>query len=401
MKKCKFLAFCVTALFAVFFLGKVFLAYADTDKLNVYEITVKVNDDGTLSMDYHLEWEVLESDSAGALSWVKIGIPNNHVLSYEPKSDVIKKMSISKSGGTYAEIHFKKKYYKGDVVSFDFHLEQDYMYEMNMLTDGETVFEFTPGWFDEMRVEKLTIRWKSENVTSISPSALHMGNYYIWITSLKRGGKYKISVTYPNDAYNFNKSKTIKQSSYSSGSDDTANIVGLVMLVGIMVMLVGVVKSASRYNSSAALAYDTKVTRTRIEYWPTCQGCGGTRKEGEEKCAYCGRSFVKSEEVITEKTVPKGEEDALKYKENGTYRVGTNSNVFVRVNVTRTPRPVTTHHSSCAHSSCACACACACAGGGRAGCSTKDFYNTNLKLRFFERFSGKTKKKNNEKVLKK
>ena len=28
-----------------------------------------------------------------------------------------------------------------------------------------------------------------------------------------------------------------------------------------------------------------------------------------------------------------------------------------------------------------CACACACAGGGRAGCTTKDFYNTDLKLR--------------------
>ena len=28
---------------------------------------------------------------------------------------------------------------------------------------------------------------------------------------------------------------------------------------------------------------------------------------------------------------------------------------------------------------CACACACACAGGGRAGCSMKDFYHTNLK----------------------
>lgn len=46
-------------------------------------------------------------------------------------------------------------------------------------------------------------------------------------------------------------------------------------------------------------------------------------------------------------------------------------------------------HSSCAHSSscassCACvsscACACACAGGGRAGCTKKDFYHTNLKV---------------------
>jgi len=42
------------------------------------------------------------------------------------------------------------------------------------------------------------------------------------------------------------------------------------------------------------------------------------------------------------------------------------------------------HHSSCvsscacAHSSCASSCACACAGSGRAGCSKKDFYGTNL-----------------------
>ena len=33
---------------------------------------------------------------------------------------------------------------------------------------------------------------------------------------------------------------------------------------------------------------------------------------------------------------------------------------------------------ACAHSSCASSCACACAGSGRAGCSKKDFYGTNL-----------------------
>lgn len=42
------------------------------------------------------------------------------------------------------------------------------------------------------------------------------------------------------------------------------------------------------------------------------------------------------------------------------------------------------HHSSCA-SSCACvsscACACACAGGGRAGCSKKDFYGTTIRTK--------------------
>lgn len=46
-------------------------------------------------------------------------------------------------------------------------------------------------------------------------------------------------------------------------------------------------------------------------------------------------------------------------------------------------------HSSCARSSCACvhscACACACAGGGRAGCSKKDFYHTNIKTEDLEK----------------
>ena len=31
-----------------------------------------------------------------------------------------------------------------------------------------------------------------------------------------------------------------------------------------------------------------------------------------------------------------------------------------------------------------CACACACAGGGRAGCSMKDFYRTNIKTKDIE-----------------
>ncbi|MCR5238138.1 MAG: hypothetical protein K6E34_13155, partial [Lachnospiraceae bacterium] len=95
---------------------------------------------------------------------------------------------------------------------------------------------------------------------------------------------------------------------------------------------------------------------------------------------------------------------------NGTYRYSSSPNTYMRVHVIPVPvsRPSrsysssssssrssssrSSHHSSCAHSSCACACACACAGGGRAGCSTKDFYNTNLKLKYFEKKSKGSKK---------
>lgn len=47
---------------------------------------------------------------------------------------------------------------------------------------------------------------------------------------------------------------------------------------------------------------------------------------------------------------------------------------------------------ACAHSSCASSCACACAGSGRAGCSKKDFYGTNLNTKKLKRVIGKSNK---------
>ena len=110
------------------------------------------------------------------------------------------------------------------------------------------------------------------------------------------------------------------------------------------------------------------------------------------------------EEVLKEENVPDEDKEALKYKTKGEFRYSSAPDTYVRVNVVNIP--VVHHHSSsggstrsggssrgggCAHSSCACACAscacacaCACAGGGRAGCTYKDFYRTDLKLRQLE-----------------
>ena len=48
--------------------------------------------------------------------------------------------------------------------------------------------------------------------------------------------------------------------------------------------------------------------------------------------------------------------------------------------VTKEGKPINppTSVGSGGHSGGGCACACACAGGGRAGCSMKDFYNTDI-----------------------
>ena len=85
----------------------------DLDEITDYEITIDVNDDGTLSMVYHIDWKVLDSDSEGPLSWVNIGIPNQHYISYKALSDTISKISYSSSGGTNLKITFDRDYFGG------------------------------------------------------------------------------------------------------------------------------------------------------------------------------------------------------------------------------------------------------------------------------------------------
>ena len=372
------------------------------DEILNYEITVDVNDDATLNMHYHIDWKVLDSTSEGPLEWVQIGIPNSHYISCTADSDTIKSINATSSGGQYvAKIYFDKKYYKDEVVSFDFNLVQDYMYEMNVLTEGETVYYFTLGWFDGIEVDNITVKWNADKSIGNSSGATLEDGYLVWTGSLAAGKKFaEVSVTYPSDAFSFDTSKyaaneeTYKSNNnsydYSNSSSDAGGaMVGFLFLLIPIVLLSRIVSKIKDYGSGSGLSGKTetkrKVTRTLIKYYPTCPGCGAARPEGKEKCEYCGRSFIESEEVIEEKEI----KDPKKYDSEGLFRYEDSPNTYVRVHVTHVPVPRTRSscvHSSCAHSSCACAhscacaCACACAGGGRAGCSTKDFYNTNLKL---------------------
>lgn len=364
-------------------------AAADTDEILDYNITVDVNEDATLTITYDILWKVLESDDAGPLQWVKIGIPNDRYQFCSALSDNITSISISSSGGSFAEVYFDDMYYEGETVHFQFYLVQDYMYQMNRDEEGYTVYSFTPGWFDDIRVDHLTIRWNNDKASVWSPECLIENGYNVWSTSLSKGEKFKVEVTYPNDAFDFDVTKEAETGSGKSGNEMVGVLAPIVFVLAVQILLVAVVRaviSQVKYASYANFGSgsEKKITRTRIEYYPVCQGCGGTRQEGQKFCSYCGRSFVKSEETVTEENVADNEKDILNYDKTGEFVYTGHPNTFIRVNVVNVPRvrraSGTHHHSSCAHSSCACACACACAGGGRAGCSTKDFYNTNLKL---------------------
>ena len=372
----------------------------DLDEILRYEITVDVNDDATLHLTYRIDWKVLDSTSEGPLSWVTIGIPNRHCSSLRTLSGSARKVSLS---GDNVRVDLDREYKAGEVANIGFEMVQDYMYQVDQYTDGETVYHFTPGWFDDIRVDELVIRWNSEKAIGQSPECLREDGYYTWKSPLSKGEHYSVAVTYPNDAFDFDLSKSEE---YAEDSDDDAMLmfVGLLFLLVIVVVIVSIVRGiASLFNRTANFGDGTgkKITRTKVEYYPVCQGCGATRPDGANNCEYCGRSFIKSEQVIEEKDIPPEEKELRKKDTDGLYRYTSSPNTYIRVHVTpmpvvhtvyHAPRPSSSHSSSsrggggrssssCAHSSCACACACACAGGGRAGCTTKDFYNTDLKLR--------------------
>ena len=163
---------------------------ANLDQIRSYNITVSPYEDGSLDMTYHITWEVLDSTTEGPLEWVKIGIPNKHAEDIEALSDNIKKIGYYGSHGDFIRIHFDRKYYAGDVVEFDFRFHQHRMYRQR----GNTrKYSFTPGWFDEINVDTLSIRWDSDRIQSASPEYSEDNGFYLWETSLYEGEKYTLA----------------------------------------------------------------------------------------------------------------------------------------------------------------------------------------------------------------
>ncbi len=377
------------------------------DEIQNYEITADVNDDATVNLRYHIEWTVLDDAEEGPLSWVSIGLPNSHVEDYSAISDNISDMDID---GNYAIINFDRKYYKNETVSFDFTIRQDNMYSMNELKDGETLYYFTPGWFDSIDVKRLVIRWNGNQALAWDGpcECLIRDGYCTWTTDLPAGETVDIKVSYSNDAFGFDASKEFEEAeeyAYDSygDSDFGAILAGIAVIIGVLSWVGGICRSIySRVSGFSASEPKVKITRTKIVYYSFCPGCGAPREEGKDTCAYCGRSMIQEEEILKEEEIAKEDREALKYKTNGTFQYSDSPNTYVRVHVTTPPRSSGfggSHHSgshhggshhgggsscACACVSCACACACACAGGGRAGCTTKDFYKTNLKLKQLE-----------------
>ncbi len=273
------------------------------DEIQDYTITVNMRPDGTMDIRYYVEWKVLDDTKEGPLEWVKIGNPNKHVDQITALSDNIKNIQYTSDGGSYIRIDFDRAYYKDEIIIFDYTIHQSYMYIIEK--DSHICrYSFTPGWFEEIEVKNITIKWSADNVIESTAQKNEEG-YLIWNSSLGMGERLNASVKYNLDTFTTNEKE---QYTEDAGGSKTGKILLIVIVVILAVIIIAIILVAIF-----------------------------------------------------------GGDD---YDSHGGFHGGRHSTVFVS-------------HSSCARSSCACvscACACACAGGGRAGCSKKDFYKTNVKV---------------------
>lgn len=312
-------------------------AASPLDEIENYQVTVDPQKDGTLNIAYHIDWKVLNDTSEGPLTWVRIGIPNQYADTLTPISQNIRKIQYTGDGGDYVRIDFDKSYYAGNVVSFSFSLHQSHMFTLDKSTGGCS-YSFTPGWFDAINVRSMTLLWNKTNVGKSDASG-SSGNYLTWASPLAAGQKLTASISYPAGVFDTSASWQLDSAADSSSNIDSAS------------------ESDSESDSDAPFAVFIPIVLfagffvlsliLRIRGGGYRGGFGGRGRGG----FWGGGPFI-----------------------GGGGGGG----------------------GACA-SSCACACACACAGGGRAGCSAKNFYGATVPLRELEKqlreANGETAKK--------
>ncbi|MBQ7703562.1 MAG: hypothetical protein IJT40_04220, partial [Firmicutes bacterium] len=310
---------------------------APTDEILNFVIMVDVNDDASLNMTYHIDWMVLD-DSIGELEWIDLGVPNSYHTDITPLSDSI---DYIEDNGNSLAIYLDRGYGEGEAVTVEFSMVQDHMYQIDKWVEGETVYTFTPAWFDGMDVDNLYILWNADKAGAWQPDCIQQDGYLVFYTSLSAGDSYTMTVVYPNDAYGFsieNQNNGGGNGGGGGGDSDfgifeaigglIAGLIALAFTAAPFVLFYKFVKwIASGLGFGSNQKTEKKIVRTKIEYYDNCPSCGMAREEGKDSCQYCGRSMIKSKEVIEEKDIKNPE----KYTKKGTYRYGDSGNTYINV----------------------------------------------------------------------
>ena len=279
------------------------------DVIHQYNVTVQPLDDGSLDIEYRFVWEAL--DASEPLTWVEIGMPNQHFTVYSDSvsSNIASYSRYTEEDYVSLRLAFQKEYYGGDVIAFSFKVNQK-----NMLCQNESgyFYEFVPGWFNSIRVEQYEFIWRKEG-----------GNDDIQTGSLDYGEYCKMTVQYGVLA--FQGCKTV---CYQPFDDDGAHNQLKEDKNGILVLCC--------LGAAFLIIAEVYIVDCYVSYGR-------------------GRGFL------------------TEYGAHVHVHGRTNPG-YIRARRRYHASHSGGRSGGRGGGGCACACACACAGGGRAGCSQKDTY---------------------------
>lgn len=320
----------------------------DLDRIDAYTVTVDPRADGSADITYDIDWQVIGGSADDPLSWVRIGLANDEVDGFENLTpDTVSGVRhVSDASGSFAHVTFVRRYYAPDhaaatgqqsQVHFAFKVHQSQLYTLS--GDGAATYVFTPGWFDDLCVEELTIRWKAADGMAADTATLEDG-YYIWTFGpMAHGEKATVQVQVPAQAASGYDPATAMAT--PDGGDDTALLaLGAVFLVLLF---------------SLALYWE----RTSHARWRGGFGRGEYRfYTNGARTIHLAPGVMPPAGFRPAPPPPGFKAGGGSFRGGGAGRSGGGG-------------------CACACVS-SCACACACAGGGRAGCSAKNFYRVEL-----------------------
>jgi hypothetical protein len=288
---------------------------------------------------------------------VEIGIPNKNLEDVRGLTENIDDIYRS---GDYIDVYFDEEYEEGDVVDFAFSFRQHCMFDH---ASGQLTYVFTPGWFDEIQVGKCTILWAADGVQSGDYGDVITDDegqaYYVWTASLDYGQQLTATIEYNDSAFDWQQEMDyIQQKQQAARRQVVTVLLVLLSVVILIILLYELFGGKYCYTRRSGVYYYHLTKKGNLAPGPDSE----VKKKIDRQ--------IKKKENTDSRTV--GGHSISNRVVSGHYiaqREAAGHAVASRNSG---------GHSSGGGSSCACACACACAGGGRAGCSRKDFYGTKL-----------------------
>jgi hypothetical protein len=334
---------------------------AGTDEITDYEIAIVPQEDGSLLDTYVINWCVI-SDSAGPLTWITLGMPNEQYQVVRSSGDAASAIPYNQGFNYMVRINLLREVNAGECVNFVVLVHQYGM--ANLDESANTIsMHFTPGWFNDVPVDHLQVTWylpsDPAQVKSLNPKPGTQNDIQaVWESALQPGEKFPISIVYDPAAFpGFNPDQTATPPASSSSLPESAP---------------PATDSTTTGDTSAPVSLAPLVLPTFTLSTCIC-GCvilllvlvvlfGIFRLFGSAARSYRGGGFLGG--------YPRG---------GGWLGGGGGTGFGLGSGGGGSPRNRTGGGSGLFGGrgmSCACVssgCACACAGGGRAGCSRKGF----------------------------